>query len=391
MVKFMMIMMMTVLRTAIIPSNMSVSAQTITPPTAPLLTGWHFRITALQEDGFLDVLDVDDDALPKNQTTTMTGGGHRVQYSGYLIEMIAAIAQQANFTYTLVTPSGLGSKCVPQVQISEEEWENVATTTTTTTTSTTSNTTTTTTTKKNETDTTVTKATTLSSSSSSSKEGPYSSIYRTQYNCGTSDVTDFTLQNTTYGSDMYLGMYYVTPSRLLENQFTIPFVPPFSGTVAMFGTATGIANFEDLVQQQQLGSIDPYQTCGPGGTALIDAVQESYPGLQIRGIFGGEEDIYQAFYQQECTVYVIDAPIAAQFVLRRARKGQCTDQTGMVRSGGGGSNCCYRYCFCCSVNSIFPPLTFSFFQKYDFFVTSPTFLSLIVFFTQLLLAHWSDW
>jgi hypothetical protein len=269
--------------TTSLPFMVAVSAHT----SAELLTGSHFRITALHEDGFLDVIDNDDG---------------EVTFSGYLIEMIAAIAHQANFTYTLATPSGLGSKCVPQYQLSEEEWL-------------------------------VSMNTADPPAMSSAQSGPYSSLYRTQYNCGTSDVTDVALQNTSYGSDMYLGMYYITPSRLLENQFTIPFVPPFSGTLAMFGTAVGIPNFDALVEQQQLGLIDPSQTCGPAGTALIDSVQESFPGLQIRGIYGGEQDIYQAFYNQECSVYIIDAPIAAQFVLRRSRQGQCTDQTGMVRGG----------------------------------------------------------
>lgn len=288
-----------------------VSAQEVLQPG---LDGRHFRITAVHEDGFLEIADVADGNSNSTSSTSSTNSLFSVSFSGYLVEMMAAIAQKANFTYTLVPPSGLGSKCVPQVQLPDEEWPSSP-----------------------------------NSSSSSTASGLYSPTYRTQYNCGTADVTDVVVAvqqqttNTTnsnsttslslslYGTDMYLGMYYVTPSRMLENHFTIPFVPPYSGTLAMFGTAVGIPTFEALVEKQKSGEVDPSRTCGRAGTALIDSVQESFPGLQVRGIFGGEQDIYQAFYDGTCTVYITDAPIAAQFVLRRSRRGECTDQTGMVR------------------------------------------------------------
>lgn len=251
-------------------------------PAPPQLHGAHFQITALQENGFLDI---QDDGTSDAFT--------EFSYSGYLIDMIAAIAQpeRANFTYTLKPPSGLGSQCVPRLSSSDD--------------------------------------TNNTGGRSVYHPQAYAKDYRTQYNCGTSDVNDVELLQTNYSSDMYLGMYYVTPSRQLDNQFTIPFLPPYSGTLAMFGTATGIPNFEALVEQQQSGLLDPSKTCGPGGTALIESVVQSYPGLQIRGLFGGEDDIYQAFVDQSCQVYITDGPIAAQFVLRRSRLNQCTDQEGM--------------------------------------------------------------
>ena len=242
-------------------------------PQPPQLNGAHFRITALEENGFLDI---HDDGTSDEFT--------QFSYTGYLIDMIEAIGQphRANFTYTLKPPSGLGSLCVPQ----------------------------------------------LSLQNASQRSKVYAKDYRTQYNCGASDVNDAPLR-ANYSSDMYLGMYYLTPSRQIANQFTIPFLPPFSGTLAMFGTATGIQNFEALVEQQQSGLLDPSKTCGPGGSALIDFVVRSYPGLQVRGLFGGEDDIYDAFVDQSCQVYITDGPIAAQFVLRRSRRNECTDQDGL--------------------------------------------------------------
>jgi len=245
----------------------------------PQLKGQHFAITALAEPGFLDIVENGD----------ATSIEHRFSFSGYLIEMMAAIAhpQRANFTYTLRPPSGHGSMCVPSLSS-----ESTNTTTT----------------------------------------NDYAKEYHTQYNCGASEVHDVTTlfngTTTLYSTDMYLGMYYVTPSRQLINQFTIPFLPPFSGTLAMFGTATGIANFDTLVQHQVQGLLDPQTTCGPGGSALIDFVVQSFPGLQIRGLFGGEDEIYQAFYDGSCQVYITDGPIAAQFVLRRSRQDQCTNNQG---------------------------------------------------------------
>jgi len=120
----------------------------------PNLQGAHFKITALEESGFLDIQENEEDGS--------------LSYSGYLIDMIQSIAQpnRANFTYTLLPPSGYGSLCVPQ----------------------------------------------LEPGSSDSSSSAYDKSYRTQYNCGASDTNDFPLM-TNYSTDMYLGMYYVTPSR----------------------------------------------------------------------------------------------------------------------------------------------------------------------------------
>lgn len=211
----------------------------------------------------------------------MEGDKDNVKFSGYLIDMIDALSKdyRANFTYDLLPPSGLGSLCAPQV------------------------------------------------TTNTSSDQVYSKEYRTQYNCGASDVNDRP-PRPGYSTDFYLGMYYVTPTRQLVNQFTIPFLPPFSGTLAMFGTATGIDDFDALVEHQSTGKMDPEATCGPAGTALIESVIESFPGLKVRGIYGGEEEIYQSFVDRSCQVYITDGPLAAHFVLRRSRQDQCTDIEG---------------------------------------------------------------
>ena len=244
--------------------------------TPPQLNGEHFRITALEENGFLDVKDEPDGSL---------------SFSGYLIALLEGISREdrANFTYTLLPPSGFGSLCVPRLGDNTTNTIGMS---------------------------------------------PYDASYRTQYNCGASDVNDLPLM-ANYSTDMYLGMYYVTPSRQLQNQFTIPFLPPVSGTLAMFGTATGIPNFEALVEQQQAG-LQP-AACAPDGTALINFVADSFPGLQVRGVYGGEDDIYQAFLDGTCQIYITDGPIAAQFVRRRSERGECT-ANGMVRTNGGYFN-----------------------------------------------------
>lgn len=227
----------------------------------PQLNGQHFRITAVEEKGFLDV-----DTSPEGKPV----------FSGFLIDMLTAVAkpERANFTYTLLPPSGYGEMCSPR----------------------------------------------LNASNPSARNTEYSPEYRTQYNCGASDVNDRPLSN--FSTDMYLGMYYVSPYRQLRNQFTIPFVPPFTGTLAMFGTATGIPSFESLVEQQSEG-LQP-AACAPDGTALIQFVRDSFPGIQLKGFLGGEEDITKAFQDGTCEIYITDGPISTAFVLRRAQMDECS-------------------------------------------------------------------
>mmetsp|Transcript_13126 Transcript_13126/g.21759 ORF Transcript_13126/g.21759 Transcript_13126/m.21759 type:complete len:806 (+) Transcript_13126:126-2543(+) len=249
------------------------SAQTTTTTSPPQLNGQHFRITVLEEKAFLDVAIDEEDGS--------------ASFSGYLIDMLEAIARpdRANFKYTLLTPSGYGSACNPRLQFNS------------------------------------------SSISNSTDQDAYGARYRTQYNCGASDVNDLvTNNNSAFSTDMYLGMYYVTPSRQLENQFTIPFNPPYSGTLSMYGTAIGIPNFEALVEQQAAGTQPA--ACTLEGTALIQFVKDSYPGIQIKPVVGGEKEITQYMQDGTCEIYIFDGPLASSFVLRRFQQDECLANDG---------------------------------------------------------------
>lgn len=235
----------------------------------PSLQGQHLRITVVEEGTFLVVTQKDD--------------GSR-SFSGYLIDMMDAISRRANFTYELLTPSGYGSTCRPQIT----ETQNI------------------------------------------SSYLPFSSHYFNQYNCATSDVTE-RFSNTVpfQPTDLYLGMFYVTKERLLRNYFTVPFSPPYKGTPAMFGTAVRIPSIEELVEQQKTG-IQP-AACIMGSTATLDSLRESAPDLQIREFLGTEQALYESIWSGECPIHIFDAPIAAQFVHRRHALGECHDAKGMVR------------------------------------------------------------
>lgn len=97
----------------------------------------------------------------------------------------------------------------------------------------------------------------------------------------------------------------------------------------MYGIATGIRTFEDLVQQQQQSSSSsqkeqpPIKACAPGGTALYDFLLQSFPGIQLTEIYGADTEIDQAFVDDVCHVYITDAPIVTQLVLNRYKQDKC--------------------------------------------------------------------
>lgn len=233
-------------------------------PPPPHLNGRYFRITVLEEGDFLDVIEDE-------------GNDGSLSFSGYLIDMVDALAakNRANFTYDLLTPSGLGEFCEPRLQ-------------------------------------------------SINDENLYSAHYHSQYNCGTNDVNDI-MSGSNISTDMYLGMFYITPERQLRNHFTIPFVPPHKGTPAMYGTATGIRDIPDLVRQQKQGK-QP-EVWMHGSTASLDFVQSAFPDLKIRPHFGSMDE---AMDRGEAEISIFDAPLVAHHVLQRFRRGACL-ANGKVR------------------------------------------------------------
>jgi len=249
--------------------------QTDTSMTPPLLNGEHFKITVIREGHFLEL----------HQETE----GGDISYAGYLPDMMRAIASLANFTYELKPPSGFGSQCVPQLPLNVSIGAN---------------------------------ANSSLDTSAAATAAPYGYMYMQQYNCGTNDVNE--LQNTSYASDIYLGMFYINLERQLKNWFTIPFEPPYKGTLQMVGTTTGIPTFEALAEAQKRGDHPP--ACAWGSSAIPDFVQSAFPELQVVSLFGETEDDYVAAIRSgQCPIIISDAPLAAQFVLRVSMKGECLD------------------------------------------------------------------
>ena len=227
----------------------------------PRLSGQTFKITVAEEAGFVNFDSVD-------------ANGRVNAFSGYCIDILNAISrpERANFTYELLTSSGYAEKCVPRLE-------------------------------KN-----------------SSDGSEYSDTYYSQFNCGQGDVNDVPRSDTS--TDMYLSSYYVTASRQLANQFTIPFSPPTSGTLAMYGTAPGIRNFDDLIAKQEAGEQGP--VCVGVSVAYADWLKEIYPTLQVKEVDDGDgTPIYNAFNDGTCDIYIQDYPIATKFVLTRYQNDEC--------------------------------------------------------------------
>ena len=263
----------------------------------PDLLGEHFKITVVEEMNFLTVRDFDKQV----DTTTPSSRIHNnLVFGGYLIDMLESIARpdRANFTYELRTPSGYGTPCDPKLDPFE--------------------------------------------SNSTTATQPYDAVYRTQYNCAAADVNDRPILNHT--TDIYLGMFYISPARQLVNQFTITFRPPSHGTLAMYGTAQRIKSFDELVAWQQGagenarsspdGPEEDSTVCAPAGTALLTFVKEAFPGLRVRGLKGGQAEVDAAFHEGTCQIYIIDAPIVGSMVLDRSENNNC-EFRGQVRKRRG--------------------------------------------------------
>jgi hypothetical protein len=266
-------------------------SQLITPPQ---LNGAKFRVTVVKDPGFVEVMesspDIDDE--------------RELLFSGYLVQVMKTMADptRANMTLEFVTPSGMTSNChapgcgAPLLAEYEEDGANNA-----------------------------------SVRQQHQQQLPYSTECYSNYGCATTDVTD--VPHTNYTTDMYLGLFYVTPARQLQNQFSIPLYPPTTGTLTMVGTATGIRDVEDLVQQQLAGQQGP--ACVRADTAYPAFLQESFPQLQMVDCLGTEEGTQQCFRDGTCDVAIVDHPVATHFVLSQSLQGACTinDKVGVVDYG----------------------------------------------------------
>lgn len=236
--------------------------------SAPRLSDHHFRVTVVEEPGFVDFYS----------TGEVSGG--------YCVDIFATIASHANFTYELLPPSGMGSLC--------EHNEQAAT--------------------------------------AGAMITPYAITYRSQYLCAESDVNDLPNNHTNhttslvqvkqeYATDMYLGLFYVTPQRQLHNLFSMSFHPPTTGALTFFGIATGIASVDDLIQQQQLGLQRP--VCVQANTAFAQFIATSLPDLQTRPYNFTMSGLYDSFNSGACDIQIIDNPIATRFIMDQKLKNSC--------------------------------------------------------------------
>ena len=99
--------------------------------------------------------------------------------------------------------------------------------------------------------------------------------------------------------DMYWSMFYVTKQRQLTGKFSLPFKPPTRG-LTMYGTATGIKNFEDLIAQQKSGKQEAAWV--GGNTAYANWLADAMPDLKTMDVLDTEADVDEALASGKCTV-----------------------------------------------------------------------------------------
>ena len=153
----------------------------------------------------------------------------------------------------------------------------------------------------------------------------YDGIYRTQFQCGESDVHDSYIGDAIL-TDIYLGTYYITPERLLKNKFTIPYSPPMRATLGMMGAVTHVRDIHDLAKN--FASV--YSVCAFSETAYMDKLLLAFPELDIRGI-SYHDDLHQVFSDGTCDILISPSPELAAIVRRLSLNGQCL-VNGMVSS-----------------------------------------------------------
>jgi ABC-type amino acid transport substrate-binding protein len=243
------------------------------PP--PQLNGAHFKVTAIAQPGFVEYHENDSDGT--------------IHHLGYMVDVFSRIAapERGNFTYDIVSPSGYGSMCYNTPEERRAALADVQ------------------------------------------NFVPYAKEFRVGYACGQSDVTD--LPPTNYTTDMYLGLYYINPERLLLNHFTQAIDPPRTGVLTMYGTATNVKDLDDLIAQQAAGRIGP--VCIQENTAYSKFLRLNFPTLKVLELNGADEIQFQALVDGKCNVLINSNPVATHFILTRFANNQC-HVDGKVRVDG---------------------------------------------------------
>lgn len=233
----------------------------MTPNLAePNLSGQHFRITVVEQDGYVDMKEEADGTL---------------SYSGYLLDILRELSREdrGNFTYTLLTASGYGSGCSPRLEFDGNSTED--------------------------------------------HPDVFHPRYRSQYQCAEADVNDRPLSS--YSTDFYWGVFYITPGRLQVNTFTVPYTPPMDGTLGLIGTATHIHGLEDLLTNH-------YATkaiCAFSGTAYLDTLRQSFPHVEIVGLGYGNDVMHEAFDNGMCDVWIGASAELGLNIKRFVQEGKC--------------------------------------------------------------------
>ena len=266
-----------------------------TPETAePSLSGQHFRITVVEQAGYVDIEEEFDGTL---------------SFSGYLIDILNELSREdrGNFTYTLLTPSGFGSGCNPRLEYDMN-------------------------------------------STTALEDHPeaFHPRYRAQYKCAEADVNDRPL--SLYSTDFYWGVFYITTARLQSNKFTVPFSPPTDGTLAMMGTATYINSMEDLLENHYLTKT----ICAFAETAYIETLRMSFPRVEFTGLMNSADSVYDALNTGKCDVLIGTKNEVAHLVKRFSEDGKCRANGGMVSTvqEGDPGRCIHLVLFMpCSINT----------------------------------------
>lgn len=223
------------------------------PPTPPTLAGESFKITVIEAEGFVE-RNSDGD------------------YLGYIVDMIASVAEKAQFEYELLPPSGYGTACNPPLTAAADD-------------------------------------------------ATYDPTYASQYLCGQADVLGQGLIPGEHETDMYWSMYYVTNPRQLLGKFSVPFKPPFQG-LTMYGTQTGVGNFNELIENQKKDKVGP--ACVAGNTAYAIWLADALPDLQTVEIENTHAASDKALRDGTCTVIINAEHVARHFVKYRYATSFCS-------------------------------------------------------------------
>lgn len=89
---------------ALLAVTTSITSAEDADPLPINLNGQNYKITLIENLEYLVKVSKDGDGAPTNDEIT-----------GYMKDMIDAVAQKANFTYSLQMPSGKGASCNPMV------------------------------------------------------------------------------------------------------------------------------------------------------------------------------------------------------------------------------------------------------------------------------------